>query len=105
LAGDALDAANISALVAALQGVSERRAGYVCVVAYVQGDREVVARGETTGRLLEVGRGHGGFGYDPLFLSDDLGVTFGEASPVEKGTVSHRGRAFRGLLEALAGLE
>jgi XTP/dITP diphosphohydrolase len=35
-----------------------------------------------------------GFGYDPLFFSDDLGKSFGEATPAEKHAVSHRGRAF-----------
>ncbi len=48
-------------------------------------------------------KGDGGFGYDPYFLSDELGKTFGEASPAEKDAVSHRGRALRELVPVLAG--
>ena len=47
-------------------------------------------------------RGTGGFGYDPLFLSDDLDQTFGEATAEEKDAVSHRGRALAALRETLA---
>jgi XTP/dITP diphosphohydrolase len=57
--------------------------------------------GACSGRILEAPKGSHGFGYDPLFLSDDLGKTFGEASDAEKDSVSHRGRAFRALRDAL----
>ena len=46
-------------------------------------------------------RGEGGFGYDPLFFSKDLGMTFAEADPQAKNSVSHRGRAIAKLLEML----
>jgi XTP/dITP diphosphohydrolase len=46
-------------------------------------------------------RGTEGFGYDPYFLSSDLGRTFAEATVEEKEGVSHRGRAFRALVAAL----
>jgi XTP/dITP diphosphohydrolase len=58
-----------------------------------------VARGETTGTIAESPSGSGGFGYDPYFVSDDLGVAFGAASREEKERVSHRGRAVRAVLE------
>ena len=45
--------------------------------------------------------GNGGFGYDSIFLSEDLGKTFAEATPEEKNGVSHRGRAAKNLLDAL----
>ncbi|NIY06926.1 MAG: non-canonical purine NTP pyrophosphatase, partial [Gemmatimonadetes bacterium] len=45
--------------------------------------------------------GHGGFGYDPLFLLPDLGVTFGQVPPHEKNRRSHRARAFRALVAHL----
>jgi XTP/dITP diphosphohydrolase len=53
------------------------------------------------GRILEAPRGESGFGYDPLFFSDELGRTFAEAEPAEKDAVSHRGRALRALAAAL----
>ncbi|CAN5260666.1 RdgB/HAM1 family non-canonical purine NTP pyrophosphatase [soil metagenome] len=101
LSGQALDDANNATLLTALKGASERRARYVCVAAFADASGEIVARGETTGVIIEEPRGTGGFGYDPYFLSNDLGVTFGEADPGEKARVSHRGRAFRQLAERL----
>ena len=53
------------------------------------------------GRILTAPRGTGGFGYDPLFFSTDLGKSFGEAPPAAKQHVSHRGRAIRALIEVL----
>lgn len=99
LEGAALDAANNQKLLAALEGSVDRRARYVCVAVWVDSDggREWEARGECHGRILEVARGDGGFGYDPYFWSDDLGCSFGEASREAKSEVSHRGRALRAL--------
>jgi XTP/dITP diphosphohydrolase len=94
LSGRALDAANNAKMLSELKGVPDRRARYVCVAAYIDHDDERVFRGESSGRILDAPRGTGGFGYDPLFLSDDLGVTFAEASREQKEQVSHRGRAF-----------
>lgn len=101
LAGDALDEANNARLLEALRGIANRRARYVCVAALVDGAVEVMARGVSSGLILDCPRGRGGFGYDPYFLSDELGKTFAEASPEEKERVSHRGRAFRELIAAL----
>ncbi|MBI2409405.1 MAG: non-canonical purine NTP pyrophosphatase [Gemmatimonadetes bacterium] len=106
LSGLALDAANNALLLARLAeaargGVTTRAARYVCAAAYVEGAREIVVRGESTGRILEQEEGSGGFGYDPLFLSDDLGRSFGVVTPEEKARVSHRGRAFACLIEKL----
>ncbi len=97
LSGRALDAANNAKMLSELTGIADRRARYVCVAAYIDGDGERVFRGESTGRMLEAPRGTGGFGYDPLFLSDDVGVTFAEATREQKEQVSHRGRAFAQL--------
>ena len=101
LSGQALDDANNATLIEALQGAPDRTARYVCVAAFADASGEIVARGETSGTIVKQPRGTGGFGYDPYFLSDDLGVTFGEAAPEEKARVSHRGRAFRQLAERL----
>ena len=98
LKGVALDEANNRALIASLDGVADLTARYVCVAAYVAVGRELTARGETLGSIVRSARGSGGFGYDPYFLSTDLGRTFGESTPAEKEGVSHRGRAFRDLL-------
>lgn len=101
LHGQDLDDANNAALLASLEGVADRDARYVCVAALIDGEQTRTARGETTGRILLAPRGRGGFGYDPLFESRELGVTFAEAGLEEKAGVSHRGRAMRTLLAQL----
>jgi XTP/dITP diphosphohydrolase len=102
LEGQSLDDENNRLLIAALQGVADRAARYVCVAAYVDGARQVVRRGEVSGSIISEARGSNGFGYDPYFVSDELGKTFGEATIGEKAMVSHRARAFRALLDAIA---
>lgn len=80
-----------------------RLAYYHCtVVAYDPQGYEVVAEGRCWGRILPSPRGDGGFGYDPLFWSPELGCTFAEASLAAKNAVSHRARAIRALLRTLA---
>lgn len=98
----ALDEANNAQLVQALAGVSDRRARYVCVAAFVGDGAEILRRGETAGLIALAPRGSSGFGYDPYFVSDELGLTFGEVERAEKERVSHRGRAFRALILAIA---
>lgn len=103
--GAEVDAANNAELLRRLLGASEarRRARYRCVLVYLPRPGAVpqVFEGTCGGLVLEAPRGEGGFGYDPLFLSDDLGRTFGEATAEAKDGVSHRGRALRALAEAL----
>lgn len=100
--GAALEAANNAHLLAQLGPTATRTAAYVCVVVCTDGVREWSARGECRGRILAAPSGTAGFGYDPLFWSDDLACTFGDATREAKARVSHRGRAFRALLERLA---
>jgi XTP/dITP diphosphohydrolase len=78
----------------------DRRVRYVCVAALARpGAEPVTAHGECLGTLVEP-RGTNGFGYDPAFLSVDLGITFGEATDEEKARVSHRARAVARLGES-----
>ncbi|MFL5571345.1 MAG: non-canonical purine NTP pyrophosphatase [Gemmatimonadaceae bacterium] len=98
LRGPQLDEANNRALLASLEGIDDTAARYVCVAAFVAVGHEISARGETTGTIVRAARGSQGFGYDPYFLSSELGRTFGEATSIDKERVSHRGRAFRELL-------
>jgi XTP/dITP diphosphohydrolase len=101
LEGRDLDEANNAALLAALNGISDRRARYVCAAAYADWERGFAVRGATSGRIVDAPTGTNGFGYDPYFFSDELGTTFGEASRTEKESISHRGRAFRALCAEL----
>jgi XTP/dITP diphosphohydrolase len=96
------DAANNALLLENLQGCQQRAARFVCVIALARrGELIGTFDGEVEGRILEAPRGTAGFGYDPLFLYDPFGLTFGEASEERKLAVSHRGRAFERLLAYL----
>lgn len=101
LTGRALDEENNRKLISELDGASDRSARYVCVAAYVGLGRELAARGETLGRIVDPPRGTNGFGYDPYFESAETGRTFGEMTRQEKERISHRGRAFRDLFDRL----
>jgi XTP/dITP diphosphohydrolase len=100
-----VDQANNALLLQQLAGVAEpqRAARYRCVVAFLATPSSMPEIVEATceGFILTEPRGTGGFGYDPLFYSPELHMTFGEASPAAKHRVSHRGRAFRALIEVL----
>jgi len=77
-------------------------AHYVCVIAAAEGRAiRLVTEGRVSGLLIENPRGTGGFGYDPYFFYPPLGQTFAELSAEAKFAVSHRGIAFRKLLDAL----
>lgn len=96
------DALNRKTLLKNMQGVSDRRAKFVsAVVLYRKDGSYLTGEGETNGVILSEEKGENGFGYDSLFLSDDLGVTFGEAPDEEKNAVSHRFRALKDLLTKL----
>ena len=103
LRGAALDAANNALLLERLRGEGDRRAKFVCAAAWCDGTRELVVRGEVPGTIVAEGaaRGVHGFGYDPLFRADELGMTLAEATVAQKQAVSHRGRAFTALLARL----
>ncbi len=108
----ATDLQNLEKLLAELQGVppERRTARYRCVIAYVAGaddPRPILADGCWEGCIATAPRGHGGFGYDPIFLPREGGCTAGrrtaaELSPEEKGAVSHRALALASLRSQLS---
>ena len=89
-------------LEAASEGRVSRAARFVCALALAR-DGEVLLRanGEVEVDLLDAPHGDNGFGYDPLFFMPKLGRTLAELSREEKWAVSHRGNAFRDLLQQL----
>lgn len=97
-----VSAANNAALLDRMRGVATREARFTCAVAYVDDRMEVTRERFVRGQIAESPRGTNGFGYDPLFEAAELGGrTFGEASEAEKARVSHRGRAFAALADAV----
>jgi len=81
---------------------NERRAGFICVVVIAKQSRVLaVVSDSARGVLTREPRGLDGFGYDPIFFFEELGRTYAELSREEKNRRSHRGKAFRKLLEFL----
>ena len=93
----ASDADRIARLLAELErtGDPERRARFVCAVAFVDGEaaQPRIFTGTCAGRIAPQARGAGGFGYDPLFIPEGYAQTFGELPSEIKQLISHRARA------------
>lgn len=107
------DGANNRRLLADLDDVAARTAGgypfdahYYCVLVLMRSPDDpqpLVVDASWPGQVVREPRGRHGFGYDPLFLLPDLGVTAAELEPEHKNRISHRGRALRALVKRLHG--
>lgn len=105
------DADNNRKLLQRLRDVPAKKRGarFVCALSLVEVPESADAlpavlletRGECRGRIIDEARGDGGFGYDPLFLVEELGQTFAELPAEEKNRRSHRARALQRLRAAL----
>lgn len=97
------DDANNAKLLEELEGSESRTAHFACALhlAFPDDQSPITAEGQVDGEILQVAAGDSGFGYDPLFFCPELGKAFAEASPEEKASVSHRGRALLKLAERL----
>ena len=99
----ASDADKIKKLLDELGDTTNRSAKFVTSMAFIAPDgSEIVTTGEVRGRITKVPSGENGFGYDPVFYSDELEKTFAQASLEEKNTVSHRSRALKALYGILS---
>ncbi len=102
---DATDEMNNDRLLEELAGVpdEQRGAAFHCVACFViPGETDaVVGEGTWRGQILQERQGDGGFGYDPLFLVPELGVSSAELGPDDKNARSHRGQALRELARKL----
>ncbi len=84
-----------------MEGIEDRDARFMAVIAYYDGNEIHLFRGEVLGRVSYEPRGDGGFGYDPIFIPDGESRTFAEMSPEEKNMFSHRGRALESFIRYL----
>ena len=95
------------AILEKMEKIEDRRASFLTVMTYIDEKRETEKcflgedKGEIIRKLKE--EKQNGFGYDPIFYSYALKKTYGEASPEEKNSVSHRGRALKKLVAYLGG--
>jgi len=105
---DATDADNNAKLLRELAGLPPERRGarYVCVLALARPGLPIVTRrGTCRGRIATAPRGHGGFGYDPIFEPERESIggrTFGQYADEEKARISHRARAAAPMRRVLA---
>jgi XTP/dITP diphosphohydrolase len=102
---DANDAKNIDKLLRELAQVEDahRGATFHCVACFVMPDSDdaVIAEGSWRGSIAQQRIGEGGFGYDPVFIDSELGVTAAQLSAEEKNQRSHRGKALAELARLL----
>jgi XTP/dITP diphosphohydrolase len=102
---DATDAHRIAKLLREMRdrGASNRRAAFICVIVQARRGRVIsVHSAAVQGEILDAPRGARGFGYDPIFFLPAAGKSFAEIDAAEKDRISHRGKAFRKLLEFVA---
>jgi XTP/dITP diphosphohydrolase len=97
---NATDEQNLAKLLREIRGSADRRAAYVCALAFVDpAAGEEVFEGRCEGSLIDDPRGTNGFGYDPAFVPDERAPgderTMAELPPTAKDEISHRGRAAR----------
>jgi len=99
----ATDADNNIKLLKMLDGKGNRKAHFMCALhlAYPDDTASLSSEGQVAGEILKEAVGDSGFGYDPLFFCPELDKAFASASPEEKASVSHRGRALRHLAAQL----
>ena len=96
------DANNVRALLEQMQGVENRRAAMVSTLVGVRSPKDpepLIAVGRVQALLTTERRGSNGFGFDPVLLIPELGMTFAEMTPELKHAHSHRGRSSRAMIE------
>ncbi len=94
---------NNQKLLAEMKNIQNRNANFTSVIAICYPDgKTITAKAATYGKILTQAEGNNGFGYDPLFFSNDLQKSFGIATAQEKNAISHRGRALQKMKEILS---
>lgn len=92
---------NINKLLAALEGVTDRRACFRTVVCLIENGVPLYFEGRIDGTILTERYGKEGFGYDPIFMPDRFAVSFAEMPLEVKNLISHRGLAIKKLVSHL----
>ncbi len=96
---------NIDRLLKELEGVETEKRGarFRTVVALILDGREELFEGAVEGHIDTSRHGREGFGYDPVFVARETGLSFAEMAPEAKNAISHRGRAVAALFARLLG--
>ncbi len=92
---------NIRLLLEKMEGQTDRKARFVTVIALILGNDEHLFAGKVEGTIATEPHGTSGFGYDPVFVAEESGMSFAEMTAEAKNAISHRGRAMRKLIDFL----
>ncbi len=92
---------NVALLLNNMEGETDRAACFVTVVALAAQGEEHLFEGKVEGEISLEPSGCGGFGYDPIFVPKESGISFAEMTPEAKNAISHRGRAIAKLIDFL----
>lgn len=95
------DDANMDKLLAAMEGKTNRNARFLTCICLFWLDEMYVFEGEMRGTIISEKRGTNGFGYDPVFMPEGYDITLAQMDMFSKNQISHRGKAFRKMVEFL----
>ncbi|PTX43278.1 XTP/dITP diphosphohydrolase [Christiangramia gaetbulicola] len=96
------DEKNVEKLLSQLEKRDDRTARFRTVIALNLKGHENLFTGICEGTILKERKGNKGFGYDPIFLPNGFDKSFAEMDLREKTKISHRGIAFKALIEYLS---
>jgi XTP/dITP diphosphohydrolase len=94
-----LETIGLDGILRLLEGVEDRSAYFITAVGYADQERVMTFVGKMHGYISESAIGQAGFGYDPIFIPENLEKTYAQLTSVEKVSISHRTRAFRDFLK------
>ena len=94
-------AANMQKVLTEMDEIKNRKARFKTAIALIMNSKKIVFEGIVTGSIIREKRGNNGFGYDPIFVPDGFDKTFAEMDLNEKNLLSHRGKAFKKLMNYL----
>jgi len=89
---------NMKKVLKRLSGEENRKAKFRTIISLIIDGKETLFEGECKGSMTKTKSGIEGFGYDPIFTPDGYEITFAEMNKVEKGAISHRGKAVAKLV-------
>ncbi len=92
---------NVNKMLSEMEGKDDRNAFFATVVALILDGETYTFEGRVHGSIALEAHGTEGFGYDPIFVPEETGVSFAEMTPDAKNAISHRGRAMRKFADFL----
>ena len=92
---------NINLVLKKMKGVSNRKARFRTVISLMMDNKNYCFEGIVNGTIIDKAKGNMGFGYDPIFVADNMNKTFAEITLIEKNKISHRALAINKLIHFL----